>query len=60
MRHIRWIPFTFLAGVHGFAIFAPYVAVMLAVGHFAGRRQRIRLAGVNGRVKAGSAIDLGK
>lgn len=42
MRHIRWIPFTFLAGVHGFAIFAPYIAVMLAVGHFAGRQRRGR------------------
>jgi hypothetical protein len=29
MKHIRWIPFAFLAGAHGFAIFAPYAAVML-------------------------------
>lgn len=30
MRHIRWLPFAFLAGVHGFAIFAPYVALVMA------------------------------
>ena len=38
MKHIRWMPFTFLAGVHGFALFAPYVAVMLAVAHLLRRR----------------------
>jgi hypothetical protein len=31
MRHLRWIPFTFLCDVHGFAIFVPYAAVVLAV-----------------------------
>jgi hypothetical protein len=29
MRTIRWVPFTFLAGLHGFAIFAPYAAVVM-------------------------------
>lgn len=40
MKHIRWIPFTFLADVHGFAVFAPYVAVMLGVAHLVKRRSR--------------------
>jgi len=40
MKHLRWLPLTFLAGVHGFAIFAPYATVMLAIGHIMRRRQR--------------------
>jgi hypothetical protein len=31
MRALRYVPFTFLAGVHGFDLFAPYLAVFLAV-----------------------------
>jgi hypothetical protein len=38
-RHLRWLPFAFLAGIHGFAYFAPYAAVMLIVAHFLRRRQ---------------------
>lgn len=38
MRHIRWIPLAFLAGVHGFAIFAPYVALMMAANLLLRRR----------------------
>ena len=32
MKHLRWLPFAFLAGQHGFAIFAPYAALMLMLG----------------------------
>ena len=30
MRHLRYLPLTFLAGVDGFDLFAPYVALILA------------------------------
>lgn len=40
MRHLRWLPLAFLAGQHGFAIFAPYAALMLIVGHLMSRRRR--------------------
>jgi hypothetical protein len=41
MKHLRWVPLAFLAGQHGFAIFAPYAALMLAVGHLMNRRRRL-------------------
>jgi hypothetical protein len=31
MRHLRWVPFTFIAGLHGFAIFAPYAALVMII-----------------------------
>jgi hypothetical protein len=40
MKHIRWIPLAFLAGVDGFAIFAPYAALMMALAFVLERRQR--------------------
>jgi hypothetical protein len=40
MKHIRWIPLAFLADVHGFAIFAPYAALMMALAVVVDRRQR--------------------
>jgi ABC-type uncharacterized transport system permease subunit len=39
MRHVRYLPFTFLSGAHGFALFAPYLIVVLVVGMFRGRRR---------------------
>ena len=33
MRTLRWVPLTFLAGLHGFAIFAPYAALVMIVYH---------------------------
>lgn len=38
MKTVRLLPLAFLAGVHGFAIFAPYLAVFLTVAHMARRR----------------------
>jgi hypothetical protein len=29
MRSIRYVPLAFLAGIHGFALFAPYMAFFL-------------------------------
>lgn len=29
MRTLRWVPLTFLAGLHGFALFAPYAAIVM-------------------------------
>jgi len=29
VKHLRWLPFAFLAGQHGFAIYAPYAALMV-------------------------------
>lgn len=43
MKTLRFLPLTFLAGVHGFVFFAPYLAVFLAVAHWA-RRPKRRLA----------------
>jgi hypothetical protein len=40
MRPIRFLPLTFIAGVHGFALFAPYAAVMLLLGAILKRRRR--------------------
>ena len=40
-RALHFLPITFLAGTHGFAMFAPYVAVVLAALHLRSRhRQR--------------------
>ena len=43
MRHLRWLPLTFFAGTHGFAVFAPYATCLLALAHLI-RRQRRRRA----------------
>jgi hypothetical protein len=43
VRSLWYLPLTFLAGVHGFAIFAPYLAVVFAALHLRSRR-RARLA----------------
>ena len=32
MRSVRFLPLAFIAGVHGFVIFAPYAAFMLLAG----------------------------
>jgi hypothetical protein len=31
MRIVRWMPLTFLAGLHGFLYFAPYAAAVLGI-----------------------------
>ncbi len=47
MKHVRWIPFAFLAGQHGFAIFAPYAALMMIVTHLIMRRRSLQAAHVS-------------
>jgi hypothetical protein len=47
MRSLWFMPFTFIAGQHGFALFAPYLAAFLATAHFTrARRKRALLAAV--------------
>jgi hypothetical protein len=41
MRSLRFMPIAFVAGVHGFLIFAPYAAVVL-VGRFIVKRNARR------------------
>ncbi len=41
MRIIRFVPFAFLSGAHGFAIFAPYALVVMSVFHVVHRRRRM-------------------
>ena len=45
MRSLWYLPLTFLAGVHGFAIFAPYLALVFAALHLRSR-SRARAAAV--------------
>ena len=41
MKSLRYLPLTFLCGVHGFALFAPYAALATAaLLLFRKRRQR--------------------
>ena len=39
-RALRFLPLAFLAGTHGFALFAPYVAVLLTALHLMSRQRR--------------------
>ncbi len=37
MKSLRYLPFTFLAGVHGFVFFTPYMLLVVAALHVARR-----------------------
>jgi hypothetical protein len=39
MKAVRFFPLAFVANVHGFVIFVPYLAVFLAAVHFARSRR---------------------
>lgn len=39
MRSLWFLPFTFVAGAHGFALFAPYLVVVFAALHLRSRRR---------------------
>ena len=44
MRSLWFMPFTFIAGQRGFALFAPYLAAFLATAHLTrARRKRANL-----------------
>jgi hypothetical protein len=45
MKHLKYLPFAFLAGVHGFAILAPYLALCATVHAIAVQRRRRIAAG---------------
>ena len=55
MRSLWYLPLTFLAGVHGFAIFAPYLAVVFAALHLRSRH-RARLAAAAAAVPVNVSI----
>jgi hypothetical protein len=44
MRALRWLPLAFLAGTHGFVLFAPYAAVIMAVLHVVHARRKAAAA----------------
>lgn len=44
MRSLYFMPVTFLAGQHGFMLFAPYLALFLAAAHLLRGRRRPVLA----------------
>jgi hypothetical protein len=39
-KALRFLPLAFLAGTHGFALFAPYAGLVLAALHLRGVRRR--------------------
>ncbi|MGN6505223.1 MAG: hypothetical protein ACTHM6_06625 [Tepidisphaeraceae bacterium] len=45
MRHVRYIPLAFVAGQHGFALLAPYMAVCMVI-HALILQRRNRLVAV--------------
>lgn len=49
MRHLKYLPLAFLAGVHGFAILAPYLAFCVtAHAVMLQRKRRLALVPVSG------------
>ena len=44
MKSLRFLPLAFLAGVHGFDLFAPYMAVVLTAAPYLHRAVRRHLA----------------
>lgn len=42
MKVLAFFPLTYLAGVHGFALFAPYLGLFLVVAHFLRRARKSR------------------
>jgi hypothetical protein len=42
MKALPFLPFTFLAGAHGFAMFAPYAAVALGLLVLAAKRRQAK------------------
>jgi len=37
MRSLRYVPLTFVCGADGFAFFAPYLILFLAISHYVTR-----------------------
>ena len=53
MRLLRYVPITFICGVHGFAFFVPYLAVFLTATHLLRRR---RQHGAGDQVRGASTL----
>jgi hypothetical protein len=43
VKSLRFLPLAFLAGVHGFDLFAPYMAVVLAAAPYVQKAVRRRI-----------------
>ena len=54
-KALSFLPLAFVAGTHGFAIFAPYVAVVLAALHLRSRH-RVRAKARARRAAAAPAV----
>ncbi len=44
MRAIRFLPLVFIVGIDGFAMFAPYVVLVLTLGYVASRLRSVQPA----------------
>jgi len=42
MRALAFFPLAYVAGVHGFALFAPYAAMFLVIAHLLRRTRKAR------------------
>jgi hypothetical protein len=60
LRAIRFLPLAFVADVHGFLLFAPYLAFAMSVAHivWARRRRNERLAANELTAIDSSAVEL--
>ncbi len=56
MKHLRFLPLAFLAGAHGFALLAPYLAICMTAYSFHLQRKR-RVSRIQQRVPEASTAD---
>jgi hypothetical protein len=47
MKLLRYLPFAYFCGIHGFALFAPYAAMVFAMDVALKTRRTARLAAAN-------------
>ena len=58
MKALWFMPFAFTAGAEGFALFAPYLLVTLAVLHVSRAARQARAAGATFRLPAVPSLDM--
>ena len=58
LKALRFLPLAFLAGTHGFALFAPYAGLVLAALHLRSLRRRRALRQVTGAFPVTASVDL--
>lgn len=56
MKTLWFMPIAFVAGVHGFAIFTPYLLLVLAASRLLKRRPRPAVQVTTGAVKNPAAV----